>query len=315
MARAPVEVKAQVTREADGAIGGLAMVFRDMTSPLQAQADANRLAAIVESSYDAIISKTLDGRITSWNGAAEEMFGYRAHEAIGRSIRTLIPPERADEEMHILTELARGGRLSAFETVRRTKDGRPLEVSVSISPIRDGQGRIIGAAKIARDISEVRRHEAARHKAERLETENRQIQEANRVKSRFLATMSHELRTPLNAIIGFAELLHSGAVPHDSPKYRGFLDHIRTGGRHLLQLINDVLDLAKVESGKFEFHPEPVDLQQIFNEVADILKIEIDRKHMDLRTAVDPVLTDLVLDPGRLKQVLYKSLERDQVHC
>ena len=122
---------------------------------------SNRLAAIVESSYDAIIGKTLDGRITSWNAAAQALFGYSADEAVGQPIQMLIPPEREAEEMHILTELARGRRVPAFDTVRRAKDGRLIEVALTISPIRDAHGRIVGAAKIARDVSRQRRAEAA----------------------------------------------------------------------------------------------------------------------------------------------------------
>ena len=403
--------------------------------PTNAELASGQLAAIVESSNDAIIGKTLDGRITSWNAAATLLFGYSAEEAIGQPVQMLIPAQREAEEMHILSELARGMRVPAFDTVRRAKDGRLLEVSVAISPIRDAQGRVIGGSKIARDVSSQRRAEAAlresearlrftlesaqigdweldlasgiarrslRHDrcfgydalqpewgfdtfvrhvhlddrtevqqsfedavrdledwsvecrvvwpdasvhwisahgsvvseagkparmlgividittqklaeqarltAQRLEAENRQIQEASRLKSQFLANMSHELRTPLNAIIGFADLLHAGAVPPESPKQREFLGHIGTSGRHLLQLINDVLDLSKVEAGKFEFFPEPVRLASIVDEVRNVLHTSIVRKRIKLATELDPTLTDLVLDPARLKQVLYNYL-------
>ncbi|MDE2093982.1 MAG: PAS domain S-box protein [Burkholderiales bacterium] len=415
--------------------GNPALAGPGTAASTNADAVSGRLAAIVESSNDAIIGKTLDGRITSWNAAATAMFGYSADEAIGRPVQMLIPEQREAEEMHILTQLARGMRVPAFDTVRRAKDGRLLEVSVAISPIRDAQGRVIGASKIARDVSSQRRAEAAlresearlrftleaaqigdweldlasgaarrslRHDrcfgyetlqpewgfdtflrhvhpddrnevrrsfesavrdledwnvecrvvwpdasvhwigahgsivrepgkpprmlgividltmqklaeqarltAQRLETENRQIQQASRLKSQFLANMSHELRTPLNAIIGFADLLHAGAVPPGSPKQREFLGHIGTSGRHLLQLINDVLDLSKVESGKLEFFPEPVRLATIVDEVRDVLHASIVRKRIQLATELDATLTDLVLDPTRLKQALYNYL-------
>ena len=112
----------------------------------------------------------------------------------------------------------------------------------------------------------------------------------------------------MNAVIGFADLLHSGAVPTGSPKHQEFLGHIGTSGRHLLQLINDVLDLSKVESGKFEFFPEPVRLRLIVDEVRNVLHTQIQRKHIRLSDDIDPTLTDLVLDPARLKQVLYNFL-------
>ena len=307
--RTALEVKAALNRAEDNTVRGIAIVFRDMTQQMQADAVAGRLAAIIESSNDPIISKALDGRITTWNLAAERLFGYSAAEAIGQPVEMLIPPDRRNEEMHILAELASGRSVPAFDTQRLVRDGRLVDVSVTISPIRNAQGLIIGASKIVTDITQRRLMNDARQTAQRLQAENLQIQEASRLKSQFLANMSHELRTPLNAVIGFADLLHAGAVPADSPKHRLFLGHIGTSGRHLLQLINDVLDLSKVESGKFEFFPEPVDLQQLVREVLDVQTTAIQRKHLQVSTDIDASLSGLaaglVLDPARLKQVLY----------
>lgn len=433
--RMPVELRAALTHADDGSVLGMAMVFRDMTQQVRAEAESSRLAAIVESSSDAIVGNTLLGRITSWNGAAQAMFGYSADEAIGQSVEMLMPPDRVLEEMRIVSNLVDGQPVPEFDTVRLAKDGRRLNVALTVSPIRDGEGRVIGASKIARDVTLQRRAEAAlrdsearlrftlessaigdwelelstgvmrrslRHdlcfgyeapqadwsfdtfmqqvhpddregarrgfdsallgsqtwhaqcrvvwpdasihwisvhgsvqhpdggssrmlgivtditasklaedirlKAQRLEAENRQIQEATRLKSQFLANMSHELRTPLNAVIGFADLLQSGAVPPGSPKREQFLGHIGTSGRHLLQLINDVLDLSKVESGKFEFFPEPLVLPTLLKEVTDVLHTAIQRKQIVLQIDTDPGLTDLHLDASRLKQVLYNYL-------
>ena len=304
----PVELKAALTHHEDGSVRGLAMVFRDIGRLQRAEADARRLAAIVQSSHDAIVGKTLDGRITSWNAAAQALFGWSADEAIGQPVQMLIPPERIDEEMRILADLAHGRVVPPFDTQRRAKDGRLVEVSVTISPIRDGAGRIVGGSKIARDNTLAQQVAQARRRAEQLEVENRQMQLASRTKSQFLANMSHELRTPLNAVIGFADLLHSGAVPTASPKHREFLGHIGASGRHLLQLINDVLDLAKVESGRFEFHPEPLQLQPLVAEVCTLLQATVAQKRLDLRAEVDTTLGELQLDPLRLKQVLYNYL-------
>jgi PAS domain S-box-containing protein len=303
-----VEAKAAPTYAADGSVRGATIVLRDLSAWRQSQINANLLAALVESSQDAIIGKTLDGSITSWNRAAENLFGYSAAEALGQHVQMLFPPDRLDEELRILADLARGMRVQPFDTERLTRAGHRIEVSVTISPIRDGQGRIIGASKIARDISPRRRAEASRLTAEQLSADNRQIQEASRLKSLFLANMSHELRTPLNAIIGFADLLRAGAVAPDSPKHGVFLGHIATSGRHLLQLINDVLDLSKVESGKFEFFPEALDLQQLVQEVGGVLRPALELKQQQLSLDIDPGLTDLVLDGGRLRQVLYNFL-------
>ena len=306
--RRQLELRAAVTHASDGTVRGLAMVFRDMSRVLAAEAESQRLAAIVESSNDAIIGKTLDGTITSWNGAAQAMFGYSAAEAIGLPVDLLLPPGRAEEETRVLGNLQRGERVPAFDTVRVAKGGGQIDVSVTMSPIRDVEGRIVGASKIIRDASARRAAENARLTAQKLEAENRQIQEASRMKSQFLANMSHELRTPLNAIIGFAELMHGGAVPPQSDKHHQFLGHIASSGRHLLQLINDVLDLSKVESGKFEFYPEPVNLAELVQHVADVLHPAFQQKSITLAVNVDAALNDLRLDPARLKQLLYNYL-------
>jgi PAS domain S-box-containing protein len=306
--RAAVEVQAALNRSDDGEVRGMTVVLRDVTQLREARAELQRMAAIVASSTDAIISKTLDGRITGWNGAAHAMFGYTAAEIIGQPVQRLIPLELEAQEMRILANLAHGQTVPAFDTVRRAKDGRLIEVSITISPIRDATGRIVGGSKIARDITSQRLAAQARQRATALEIENRQIHEANRLKSLFLANMSHELRTPLNAIIGFSELLHAGAVPPGSPRHQQFLDHIGTSGRHLLQLINDVLDLSKVESGKFEFFPEPLSLRRLVGDVANVLMTSVQRKHLRLHLDIDDSVDALVLDPARLKQVLFNLL-------
>jgi PAS domain S-box-containing protein len=303
--RTEVELNAALTHGPDGTPRGMLLVFRDMTRLNEAEAERRRLAAIVESSNDAIISKTLDGRILSWNEAAETTFGYTAEEALGKSVQMLIPPGRRAEEMRILAELAHGKKVAAFDTVRQAKDGSLVDVSISISPIRDAAGRIVGGAKIARDVTQQRRAEAALRESE---ARRHTAEEANRLKSQFLANMSHELRTPLNAIIGFADLLHTGAVPFESPKHREFLGHISSSGRHLLQLINDVLDLSKVESGKFEFFPEAVDLPQLVKDVCNVLQPSVQRKRMRVEVDIDPRLGSLMLDAARLKQVLFNYL-------
>jgi PAS domain S-box-containing protein len=280
--------------------------------------DANAyLAALVASSDDAIVSKDLNGIVTSWNPAAERMFGFTADEMIGASITKIIPAERLSEEDHVLSRIRAGMAVDHFETVRRRKDGSPIEVSLTVSPIRDAGGRIIGASKVARDITERNRLRASRqraleHEAEErrreLETENRRIAEANRLKSEFVANMSHELRTPLNSIIGFTELLFHDRVPAGSPKHKEFLGDVLKSSRHLLQLINDILDLAKVESGTIDFNPQSVDVPALVAEVRDVVRgLAVSR-----RTSIDMVVaTDVArveLDPARLKQVLYNFL-------
>jgi PAS domain S-box-containing protein len=289
--------------------------IRDLTAQkraeearLQGEEERNRLAALVESSNDAIISKNLDGVITSWNKGAERVFGYPAEEAIGRSIALLVPPGRAGEEPGILERIKRGEPIEHFTTVRRRKDGQDIDVSVAISPIRNRAGEVVGASKIARDISYERSLEELRLRSVEIEAQSRQNREANRLKSEFLANMSHELRTPLNAIIGFAELMHDGKTGPVSTVQAEFLGDILTSSRHLLQLINDVLDLSKVEAGKMEFRPEPLQMDKVVGEITAILRALAAKKRIEITNEINPGPGEIVVDPGKLKQVLYNYL-------
>ena len=211
-----VSVTISLILDAAGRAIGASKIARDLTESRRNDVAALRLGAIVESSDDAIVSKDLNGIVTSWNVAAERMFGYTADEMIGQSITKVIPTERLDEETFVLGQVRKGMRVEHFETVRHDKSGRPIQISLTVSPILAPDGRVIGASKIARDITrhkellEAQREAHARAEAARLqvlEIENRRVQEGSRIKGEFVANMSHELRTPLNSIIGFAELM------------------------------------------------------------------------------------------------------------
>jgi PAS domain S-box-containing protein len=162
----PIDDSAAPIRDGAGAPTGAVLVFRDVAERKRAEEARARLAAIVESSDDAIISKSLDGVIRSWNTGAERLFGYTPAEAVGRTVTLIVPPERLDEERLILDRLARGERVEHFETERLAKDGRRLAVSLSVSPLRDEGGRIVGASKVARDVTGRKRAEAALRAAE-----------------------------------------------------------------------------------------------------------------------------------------------------
>ncbi len=168
----------------------------------------HRLAAIVESSDDAIVSKDLRGIVTSWNAAAERIFGFTAEEMIGSPIARIIPKELWDDEARILRTIGRGERIEHFETVRLTKSGEPIEVSLTISPVRDESGRIIGAAKIARDITQQKQTERALRTSERLASVGR-----------LAATVAHEINNPLEAITNLVYLARKSTVPEEVSAY------------------------------------------------------------------------------------------------
>ena len=239
----------------------------------------------------------------------DQCFGYAqpmADWSVERFLRQLHPDDLANVNERF-REVLRGGDAWQLECRVYWPDGSLHWLDAHGVGITE-KGRLVRVLGLITDITERKLGDELRLHGVRLEAENRQIQEANRLKSEFLANMSHELRTPLNAVIGFAEILRGGSVPADSPKRDEYLGYIASSGRHLLQLINDVLDLSKVESGKFEFFPEPVNLPKALMEVAGVLQSEASRKGITVTIENGAGLDGLSLDPARLKQVLYNFL-------
>jgi PAS domain S-box-containing protein len=397
----------------------LAMVLRRLKAAEERRA---QLASIVDSSEDAIVGKDLDGRITSWNVGAERLYGYTASEAVGQPISFLVPPDRSDEIPQILELVGRGERVEHFETVRLKKDGRPIDVSVTVSPIRSADGAVVGASAIARDVTERRR---AQQETERLRnfldsvvenipnmvfvkdaeqlrfvrlnrageellgiprsqligksdhdlfppeqadsftamdretlergqvldipeepvqtaggsrilhtkkipildpegrptfllgisddiTEMREAEEAvkqaqreaeraNRAKSEFLSRMSHELRTPLNAILGFGQLLEMDDL---SDEQRESVDQILKGGHHLLELINEVLDISRIETGQLALSIEPIPIDHVLGEVLALVRPMAAGRGVSLSAENPSDDLHVVADQSRLKQVL-----------
>jgi PAS domain S-box-containing protein len=274
---------------------------QDITQRKKADDAMQRLAAIVESSEDAIISKDLNGVILSWNRGAERIFGYQADEVIGKSIAILIPSDRQDEEAEILNRIRQGQRMEHYETVRQRKDGARVDVSLTISPLRDKTGLIIGASKIARDITEgkrtVRELEHARDAAEA----------ANRSKDRFLAVLSHELRTPLTPVLMTVALRERD--PNLPQPVKADMRMIRRNVELETKLIDDLLDLSRITSGKLSLRLESVDLNAAVRQVCDICRSQIQEKGIRLYTDLDATAEAISADSSRLQQVLWNVLK------
>jgi PAS domain S-box-containing protein len=278
----------------------------------RAEADTGReamaqLGAVIQSADDAIIAKTLDGVITSWNAGAERMFGYTAAEATGQSVMLIIPEDRRVEEEEVLARIRRGQSVEHFETVRQAKDGRRLDISVRVSPIRDTSGQLIGASKIARDISERKRMEVERTALLASERQARaEAEAANRAKDEFLALLSHELRTPLNAVYGWARMLQAGQLEaSDAPSA---LDAIVRNANSQVQLIDDLLEVSRVITGKMRLDVRNVDLKAVIEAALDSVRPAAAAKDIRLRSVLDPRAGPIVGDPDRLQQVVWNLL-------
>jgi PAS domain S-box-containing protein len=244
-----------------------------------------RLAAIVESSDDAIVSKTLEGIITSWNTAAERLFGYSAEEAIGKHITLIIPPELYYEEEEIISRLRQGKRIEHYETVRLRKDGTPVDVSLSISPVRDRTGTIIGGSKIARDISERRALE--------------------RRKDEFIGMASHELKTPITSLKGFTHLLQRRIKNSGDEECLRFLARMDSQIDRLTILVNDLLSITQMQKGELAYRMERFELAQLVQETIENVQGATQTHRLLLESTVAAFVYG---DRDRLGQVLTNLL-------
>jgi PAS domain S-box-containing protein len=254
----------------------------------------SRLAAIVASSDDAIVSKDLNGTILTWNHGAERIFGYTADEVIGRSIRIIIPQDRQAEEDDVLAKNRQGLSVDHFETVRQRKDGTPVDISVTISPIRNAGGEIIGASKIARDVTEQHRLRAI-------------VDEASRLKDEFLAVLSHELRTPLNTVLGYARMLRREDKRMSADLRERALDALERNADSLSRLVNDVLDTSRITTGKLRLLLDSCPVDDIVQSAVMTVQPAADAKDIDLDIFIEPGLS-VVCDGDRLQQVMWNIL-------
>ena len=279
-------------RDAEGEIIGASKVGRDITGARQAEILKERLAAIVDSSDDIIVSKTLEGVITSWNKGAERILGYTADEVIGKHVSMLMPPERVDDMYKILERIGRGEKVDHYETRRRRKDGRIIDVSLTVSPIRDASGRIIGASKIGRDITEQKLIEA-----ERLE--------ADRRKDEFLAMLAHELRNPLASISSAAQLFGQLETEADLEWAK---DVVQRQVKHLSRLIDDLLDVSRITRGKISLRKEVLNLSPIVSSAVEVVRPLMEERKHELVVSVTNGALRLEGDSLRLEQILVNLL-------
>jgi PAS domain S-box-containing protein len=283
-------VRARPIRDAAGHVKYAVTVWSDVTDSRRAEQRDRLLAAIVTTSDDAIITKTLDGTITSWNPAAERLYGWTTAEMVGAPIARIVPPDKRDELVDILGRLGRGQRIDHHETARVTKDGRRIEVANTISPLVDATGRVVGASKIARDITERKRVEALREE--------------------FLAAVTHDLKNPLGGLKASAQLLLRGlrrGGPPDLDRLERGLATIDQAASRMAGLIDEMADAARLRAGQdLELAPEPVDLVAVARRCAEQYQATTEAHALSVVAGVPELVG--TWDPARLERVVANLL-------
>ncbi len=291
--RIEVLANAVPLRDAADRVSGSVATFQDVTVLKTAAAAHARHAAIVASSQDAIIGKTLEGVITEWNAAAEKIFGFTAAEMLGQPITRLLPPDRVEEEAAALSRASRGEAVEPFETVRQHKDGRSISVSIVMSPIRDAAGRIVGISVSARDITAQKAAEARQRDIDR------KLQETQKLESLGVLAggIAHDFNNLLAGILGNASLARS-ELPRDSEVLL-YLQQIDTAGRRAAELCRQML----AYSGRSLFVVQRLDLNALVRDINPLLDVSLGERcelHRQLAASLPPVLAD----SAQLRQVV-----------
>ena len=278
-----VELTMSPIRDRDGTILGSSSIARDISERRRAEATARYLEAIIRSSDDPIIATDLEGRITSWNPAAQRLYGYRSEEVSGQAVELLVPKDRRASHAEFLEAIRRGEPVDHVETVRRAKGGQLIDVELTISPIRDHQGHVIGASAIERDI--------------------RGRKEVYRLKDEFVSIVSHELRTPLTSIRGALGLLAEG-VARDEAQRTSLIDVAFRNCTRLVRLVNDILDVQRIEAGRMEFKISPVDLPALVEDAVAAHVGYASECRVDLRFEPEVKNGAILADSDRVMQVM-----------
>jgi len=261
-----------------------------------------RYRSLVDNANDAIITTDLDGRVTSWNRSAERTFWWSSQEVIGKKLSHLItPPEKMAENELFIHNILRGKEVFGVETTHQRKDGSKIDVSLTFSPLYNPNHRILGLSCIIRDITD-RKH------VEEIQNENMRLELGIRAKAELLPAMSHDLGTPLNAILGFSELLKQ-KIPGDlNKKQEKYVDDIIVSGKRMLDIVDDILDLGKAETGKIDLNIEKVSVQITIDETTSLVKERFTKLNVELKKEIDPELEFIMGDRQRFKQILFNLL-------
>jgi PAS domain S-box-containing protein len=304
-----VDITTKVVRAPEtGANQPVVLVSIKDVTELRVLRDAQLVEAkfgrLLESTPDGIVLVNGTGRIVLANSNAERLFGYQHGELLGRAVECLMPRRyhgsHTGHRANYFAQPRTRAMGAGLELYGIRKDGGEFPVEISLCPLESEEGTL--AMSAIRDISDRKRIEQA------LQEKNIELRNAAEAKNRFLASMSHELRTPLNGIIGFAEFLYDGKPGPLNPKQKEYLNDILNSGRHLLQLINDVLDLAKVEAGRMALTPERFSVTRAVDEVCAVARPLAEKKSIALRSVITPAVDDVELDQPKFKQVLYNLL-------
>jgi PAS domain S-box-containing protein len=298
----PVLYNASVYRNEAGEVTGIFAAARDITELKKAEEKIRTLANIVESSNDAIITESLDGIITSWNKGAEQVYGYSAEEVLGKNMSILEPDNIEGETKHLIEKIKKGEKVQNYETFRLKKDSTIINVSVTLSPVFDASGKLVAISSTAGDITEKKISENLLHEKQMAEI-------ANRTKSEFLANMSHELRTPLNSIIGFSDMLYEQAYGELNRKQRRAVGNISNSGKHLLNLINGILDLSKIEANKMDLHYREFELAAKLDLIRNVLYPVAEKKSIDIEINMDRELTRICADEDKFTRIMYNLVD------
>ena len=294
----PASITMSPITDAETNIIGASIIVRDLTEQRLIEHNESLLASIINSSDDAIVSKNTKGIITSWNRGAQQIFGFSEEEAVGKHISIIIPEFKHEEETEIIAKILRGEKIDHIETIRKTKDGKEINVSVTISPIRDRNNKITGASKIARDITQKKEIEKQR------QLYIKKLQKLNDYKDDFMMMASHELKTPLTIIKANLQVLHE-SVKNGVPDI-SFVNKALVNVDKLSNLISELTDVSKIQNGKLDLHITSFNLTLLLEEIiADMQNIS--SNHKIILNHPDKLL-EIKADRERIRQVLVNML-------